>query len=365
MTTQSALEGALWYYKNNISNTKVIYMAFDPNQPFGAQQAEPQSAPTMSEDQIRSMRGDLAKAATPPGVTPAPTPTEPTLNIPAKPLFDADEPAFSPNTSNQMPPSVDDLIAQGGSKKKMMWVVGGIIGVLVLGAVGYFVIYPMISSVGSGPTVPTDPTVPVVPVDPQPIQPIAPQGHVSAFVNQPENQTATAVLPLPLSRNAIAGALTQIAQTAKPGLTEVTFTTGTNNAPAALPGFITALTPGFANAGNAALLFEDDFTAFTYKDAQGVWPGYVLSLKPDFKADDLRAWFAGLEKSPLSNFFIVNPGTMAPFKDGTVNGKYADRYSGGTTPGASLGYLMLPQQSKVIISSSFTGIKESLRLMGL
>jgi hypothetical protein len=136
-------------------------------------------------------------------------------------------------------------------------------------------------------------------------------------------------------------------------------------APAVFSKFMSTVAPSAAPSATTAQLFADDFTAFVYKDEKGVWPGYVASLKPGFSADTIRDWFSAIEKGTVSEFFISDPGKMGAFANGKVNGKYDDRYSSGTAAGASFGYLMFPQQGKVIISTSFTGIKEALRLMGL
>jgi hypothetical protein len=339
----------------------------EPNQPFTPPSDGNQP---LTEQQIRALRSDLGSS--PSSEPPRQAPAEPHLNIPSasdKPVFDADEPAFSPNTINQLPqsapaaggaPSVDELIAHEGKKKTMLWIMGGGAGVIVLGLVGYFAIYPMLSSVGDGA-----PTTPDVPGAVQPNQPVQPAvvPHVSAFVNEPESKKI-AVITGVLSRDSIVSALVKEAQAAPLGTSEIQFRLESG---AAIPfgTFLSALAPGFTDASKANLLFVDDFTAYLFKDEKGSWPGFVATLRPNFAAADLRSWFAALEKSPLSNFFIVSPGTMSEFKDGVVNGKYPDRYAPGTTPGASLGYLMLPTQNKVLISSSFVGMKEGLRLMGL
>lgn len=322
---------------------------------------QPETQQSLTEQQIRTLRSDLG--------SPVP-PAEPTLTIPQNTpsTFDADEPAFSPNTMNQMGPSVDELIAAESKKKTLWWILGGAGGVIVLGLVGYFAIYPLLAKIDAAPdaavvtpTTPTTPTTPSTPVEPLP--PTTTPAHVSAFVNEPEARSI-ATVSLPLSRNAILEMLIKQAENAKPGMTELVVADSTG-APIPFGTFIAALTPGFTEVAKANLLFTDDFTAFILKDEKGSWPGYIANLKTGFVADELRSWFASLEKSPISNFFIVSPGTVAPFKDGTVNGKYADRYAPGSTPGASLGYLVLPTQGKMVISTSFTGLKEAIRLMGL
>lgn len=333
-------------------------MALDPEVPFGG--AEQPTTPPLTESQIRAMRGDL-------GATPSTN--EPTLSIPKAPVFDAEEPVFTPGTVNQMPEqSVDQIIAAQNGKKKLLYVFAGIVGVFLLGAAGYFVIYPMFSP--GEPATPTQQNAATAPVVEQPAAvassttPQAPKSsHVSSFVNDPDSRT-TAVLTGALSKNAINDALIAAATAVAEGTHELIFI---NENAGGIPfgPFLTALAPSFPDVAKTNLLFTDDFTAFMHKNAGGEWPGYVLTLKPGFAAEDLRAWFSSLEKAPLVSFFLINPGKFSAFKDGTVNNKYPDRYAPATTPGASMSYLMLPQQNKVILSTSFDGLKEALRLMGL
>jgi hypothetical protein len=315
--------------------------------------------PMLTEEQIRMMRGDLQPTRPAAG-------NEPSLNIPpasSGPIFDADEPSFSPNTTNQMPASVDELIAHEGGKGKLWWIVGGVVAVIILGFVGYFVLYGLINS---APTVtPSNPETTEIPTIPQtpvaPTQPTAP-ANTSAFINEPDAQTE-AVLQNPLTRADIVKTLTNQGAIVDEGITEIKLT-GSNGSPL-FATYFAALASDFTAHAKTGSLFVDQFATVIYRDAKGSWPAYVISLKTGFSADDLRAWFMALEKTAPANFFLATPGKMAPYKDGVVNGKYADRYAAGTTAGASLGYLMLPQQNKVIISTSFDGMKEVLRLMGL
>ncbi len=330
-------------------------MAIDQNNGLtSSAQGIPTERP-MTEQQIRTMRGDLN-----------PMPSEPQLSVPAAPgnttkvVFDGDEPSFSPNTVNQMPASVDALIAGHERKKTLWWVIGGVVIVVALGAVGYFVIYPMLTAAPAEPAPATE-----LPVTPQPVTPAQPETpeKSSAFINDP-GSVATITISDPISRTGIVTGITKAASTAPAGVTELLIN-GSGNNPLPFGPFLAAVATGFTEAGSANLLFNDDFTAFMYKDENGVWPGYVATLKPGFDPQALKGWFTSLEKAPVKNFFTGDPGKMAAFKDGLINNKYPDRYATGASAGASFGYVMLPQQQKVVISTSFAGLKEALRLMGL
>lgn len=324
-------------------------MAIDPN--TGLDQSAQNNQPQMTEEQIRAMRGDL----NPPAGGPS---AEPQLSVPpastntTKVIFDGEEPAFSPNTLNQMPSSVDALIANHSSKKTLLWTVGGIMLVAILGAVGYFIVYPMLA-VEPAPIV----EVPVTP------QPPAPPVRTSQFTVAP-TATASIVISGPLAREALTAGITKESTSAPTGVTELVFSAEGGTALPLGPLF-SALLPGFTEVAKTNILFEDTFTAFIYKDQAGAWPGYVATLKPGFDAAALKAWFTSLEKSPLKEFFVNDPGTMSAFKDGMINEIYPDRYATGATAGASFGYVMLPEQQKVVLSTSFAGLKEALRLLGL
>ncbi|MBI2888943.1 MAG: hypothetical protein HYY10_03405 [Candidatus Liptonbacteria bacterium] len=55
--------------------------------------------------------------------------------------------------------------------------------------------------------------------------------------------------------------------------------------------------------------FADTFAMFVYRDKQGLWPGYVLTLKPAENWLFLKDEVAKLESSPkLANFYLADPG---------------------------------------------------------
>ncbi len=314
-----------------------------------------QNGQPLTEQQIRTMRGDLTASPV----------AEPQLQVPVKPVFDADEPAFTPTTNNQLPSSVDDLIAQEGKKKTLWWIVGGIGGAILLGAIGYFGIYPILSSPPSVPaepvaaTPPAEPAVPTTPAQPLPPTPIA----TPTFI-KPTAGMAVIVLPATYGQQEISTALIKAGQTAANGLTALTITDEKGGV-VSFAKLLTTVAPTTPDIAKANLLFAEETTSFIYKDKTGAWPGYVGALKPGFASADLRAWFSGLERGKLAPFFLVNPGAFAPFKTGVIGDTYQDRYAAGKTAGASFSYLMLPETNKVIVSTSFDGLKEAMRLMGL
>lgn len=319
-------------------------MAFDPNQqgiPTPNINPEPQPAPTspasVGEQQVRTMRADLGAPVPPAGG--------------GLPSFDAEEPAFTPETTNQIP-SVDQIVSEGGTKKPF-WIIGAVAGFLVLAAVGYFVVAPMFNKTTTPETpavvTPTPPgTQPLVinpPVNPPEAgKPVA--VHKTQFINPPV-ATVTEKL-VGMTQADIKGAMVRIGQTASQGLTEIVFT-DTSGTPVSLGAIMSAL-------GVATTDFTADATVFIFKDDKGIWPGYI----GEGNTAGVTTLIEG--NKMLASLFIVNPGTLSAFKGGTIN-NLPDRYAPGSTVGASLGYLV--KNNKLLISTSFPGMKEALRLMGL
>lgn len=331
-------------------------MAFDPIHPENQSQPagtppQPAAAPAQNpaEQSIRTMRQDLGATATPPAPQGGQT-------VSALPSFDAEEPAFTPETTSNATQVASFDQGTGQNKSHTAWLIGGIGIFIVLGLVGYFVVYPLLTkSPDANELASTPPAAPPAP-------PAAP-GHKSQFVTVPAD-IATQTISIgengALSLTEIKGALVTAASTAKPGVTEVVLT-GPQGQAIPFGAVLKTLVPEVA-VTDPSQIFEDDGTFFIFKDATGSWPGYASKVKSGVDTAALFAFGQQLEKSKLENFFIVTPGKLAAFKDGTV-GTLADRYSSGATPGASFGYTT--EKNVLLISTSFSGMKEAVRLMGL
>jgi hypothetical protein len=322
--------------------------------------------------------------------------SEPKLSIPqsgqpsGKPIFDADEPVFTPNTvtniapqartmvspqqqmMNQAPapqattaptaqmPTIDSLIAKSQSKKRSMMFVFVGAGLLVLAVAGYF-LAPMLLKTKT-PVVVENAESPVRPIEPT--QPATPQEPETAFFSlfsvKPESR-ATAVIDGALTMEVLNKTL--LDNTQKEGLTEIKIMTKAG-ASIAFSDAINVLAPSLAE--KTASIFTPGMSIFTFSDKTGIWPGYVAKLKADSTPELIKDWFTEIEKTTAkANFFIVKPGTLSAFKNGLINNVIPDRYAPGTTAGASFSYLIIPDQKIVVVSTSFAGIKEAVRLLGL
>jgi hypothetical protein len=355
-------------------------MAFDPNNagiPTPNINPQPtmggQVSPEPTEQQIRTMRGDLGASN-------------------GLPVFDADEPVFTPETSNQMPeqissptpartpaqaptqnfaeiPTVDQLVADG--QKGAPWMmIGGVAGFIVLALVGYFFVYPMLTdNKPASPATPATPIVPVTPIAPaKPVEPIKPVViHKTQFMVAPTatvNQTVNPLANGIVKQAEIKGGFVSQGQTAKQGITEIIFADSKGTS-ITFDAIISSLMGSDFSSDTFKMfsnIFENDGTFFIYKDEKGIWPGYIAEIKGTADASSVAEFSKWMEKAYLEDLFVVDPGTLAPFKNGTI-GKLTDRYSAGSTAGASLGYLTT--KNKLLISTSFAGMKEAIRLIGL
>jgi hypothetical protein len=334
------------------------------------------------EDQIRSMRADLANGA------------EPKLNIPSsgKPIFDADEPVFNPNTTNPMQAqrmtaqaptpatpaepmqnpgvSVDDLIAQQKGKNKLGTIIGAVVGLVVLGIAAYFAV-PLFTKTSDAPIATTDnnPSVPSAPVTPgEPTMPVdqgtpdktpAKPAIPSLFMAQADKQVLVTV-PKAVTPESLRDAFTKNAQDS--GSAELILSKGSGS-PLTFNEIIGALAPSLK--AQTEKIFTGIVTSYALTDGEGIWPGYVAKLNDAATPDQIKQWFAALEKTNKANFFVSNPGTFGAFKNGVIAGNYPDRYSPASNSPASFSYLILPEKKVVVVSTSFSAIKEGVRLLGL
>ena len=105
-----------------------------------------------------------------------------------------------------------------------------------------------------------------------------------------------------------------------------------------------------------------DFTAFLYYDANGVWPGYVAKLKSPAGADKLKFEFLPvMELFDLGSLYLA-PVSLQPFKDGKYN-SLETRYAVGSAPGASFNYAFAGDY--LVLSTSFNGFKAAVMALGL
>ena len=265
---------------------------------------------------------------------------------------------FSPETENQFPPQspkppmnnmpIEEEPSHEGRKKAMVWTVSGV-GIVALGLVGYFVIYPMLF-----------PSAPPAPPTPPPAPPVVLIPHTSYFTSAPPLKGTINVSGDPSFALTV---LQTLATTPPPtgiDFQEVEVTDSAGQMP--FKNFFTAFGTSIT-ADQLGTWFEDDFTAFAYYDTNGVWPGYIVKLKTGVTADAAKQGLAALETSDLTKLYLFPPGDVqgGGFKDGGVNGK-SSRYVVFSTPGSAFSYTVI--DSYVLFSTSYDGAKRAATLLG-
>lgn len=254
---------------------------------------------------------------------------------------------MGPDTENQMP----GRVAGGSSGRKMALWIGSIGGIIVIGLVGYFVVYPLLFPATPPPAPPAPPTPP----------PSAALQHHSLFATAADAQAKIRLADVSLFN--ISDELGTVADSelASGKIQEVEIAdTGDSQVPAAA--YLGTFGLG-VSAANLAAWFEDDFTAFMYYDANGKWPGYVLKLKPGVTAAAAVAGLQPIESADLSVFYLNPVGSPSGgFKTGNVNGKPARYTVFPDRAGAAFDYAVL--DGHVLISTNYDGAKKAAVLLG-
>jgi len=107
--------------------------------------------------------------------------------------------------------------------------------------------------------------------------------------------------------------------------------------------------------------FSPDVTVFAYKDAKGIWPGYIFKLKPTenwlFLKDDVAKIEAMTAK--IENFFLNSPGNPSAggFKDDSIDNS-PFRALAFSRPGATFVYGWY--RGYLVFSTSVDGLKEAM-----
>lgn len=287
-------------------------------------------------------------APTPPLVRPAtpPVPPKPEVKIATGGPAQAGKPDFFSPETFEPTPLPAGVKTNSNLVRNIMLIVVALIFIGAVGAVSYFVVFPLLFPSKVAVTTPTPPVT-------------APLTHRSYLV-----KPAAAQAELKLSDHkylTIAAALQgeSFNQLSEGKSKEVAFSENGQQLPFAT--FLTSVAP-VTTALTDAGYFEQDFTAILYYDANGVWPVYVAKLKAGVSAADAINGVKTIEGVlDLNNFYLASPGTFAAFKDGKI-GNYATRYAVGGQSGASFNYGVLGNY--FVLSTSYNGLKAAMPLLG-
>ncbi len=349
-----------------------------PAQPQYTQPKPPPPPPP--EITIRTMKSDLESLKETGGAPPSPKPfTPPELKkeyqpptLPAQPAAPA-PPKIAPADFGQPQkmeapkpmapaPAATPIIEEEsnrGSRKMFVWG-ASLATVIGVGLLGYFILFPMLFPAQTPPPAPaiTTPTTEqsTTPEIPGEITPPAaePLIHQSLLTS---DGLATIQLPT-VDRTALMAALQQEAQKPNPAGTLIEI--GMNDLSGQFPAgnLFAMLLPSEAETLGA--VFESDFTAALYHDADGAWPVYVFKLHLESSIVEAQTAIQSLENSQaLQNFFLSDPGTpnAAGFRDGQVNGLQT-RYLTYDKRGAALNFAW--SGDRAVISTSYNGLRKAL-----
>lgn len=322
------------------------------------------AAPPPPDVSIRTMASDvksLEQGETRPVPERVPSPVAPPRAEPAAPT-----PAAAAIEA-QTPPET----APKPKRRRFLWLALGVVVVMGLGALGYFVVYPLFfgESAPPRPTPLWEPTPSPTPSPPQRahrsfLRPETPlfERTVAFYGLNPDGSTRRLDMTL-LKETLGASIAAEANQTVPPPrFVELTFLDADQN-PLPLSSYLPLLAP--VSAENLASRFEDDFTPFFYHDEKGVWPGYVAKLKDGAGAEQAKLSL-NLETIPLEPFYerayaAIALGEIDPFKDGTLAG-FPARYAATDLPGAVFEYAWL--DTYLLISTSYPGAIEAARRLG-
>ncbi len=244
-----------------------------------------------------------------------------------------------------IPPGVE---VKGGGLKTVLLILLAVIVVGGVGALAYFVVFPLLFP----------PSVPVT--APPPVQVPSLAQHKSFLVSPPAAEAEIKLADRSYLTIITALQSESFTQLADGQFKEVKISDNRGQVPFA--GFLGGITPA-ATALGVQDWFEDDFTAVLYYDPNGAWPLYAARLKDGVDAATVASGFKQIESVlDTANFYLTTPGSFAEFKDGKI-GNYATRYSVGTQLGASFNYGVFGRF--FVISTNFNGLKVALPLLGL
>jgi hypothetical protein len=365
---------------NNQNNNPFPGGMMPPNKELGTGEGEsPLAIPDIKPENLaaRTMNSDLASIQNQGGGQPVaytPNPMQPKTEVFVPPQAEI-APMNPATVPTEMPVTIETPTTN--NKKPIILGLASFVIVIALGAIGWFVIYPNFSATTEESIKEEFPasSLPTT-EDPQPAMPpeenTPPETPTSSATTTPE------VMPAFIHSSFF--------KTAADAVSEFNFEPATaENYKKAFPGgtaevalfrevvfksgqvaykssdLLGLLAP--KSLGQEANLFNPDFTAFSYTDKNGVWPGLVLKIA-EGKKEAVTTALKTLETSEEAAAFFggTAPGAAKTWKDGKV-GTYAGRYLTFTTVGASLNYAVAGDYA--IISASYTGAQEVAKRLGL
>ena len=297
-------------------------------------QATPVVPPPPSEVSIRTLDSDLKSMALSGGDTPVPR------NI----LFTSPSADVEPRHRNWVTP---------------IFILTALLG---FGAIGYFIIYPLLFS----ETQPSELQPPNTPLPPNSSsQGLVPDFEHESFFSLVSDEALTLevteaardvsdLLTLPQRLSGLVSSLPSSIS-----FVEVEFQKKIRK-PLAVSDFFTFTKIKFFDSDFILTHFVPDFTFFVFRDGGGQWPGMVLKLKPGQDFFPLRTHISEIERSPdLEVLFLEPPGPRSGAFQDVLLKTQSYRTAPFSLPSAALSYGMVRQY--LVIATSQAAFEEALR----
>ena len=329
-------------------------IATPPN--FSARTSSSVPPPPAPDIGIRTMASDLSSLKSTGGLEAKPTTFQPADFTKA--------PVFNPPKAVSTPGATTNVVLPAHQSRSLLIVAVSAVLVVIAGLVIYFFVWPLIFPAESNTLNPvtTDTTEEQAPPVTN-VPAVTPQlTHQTFFIAAPASTSSTVNLAT-LTLAEIQTALTAAISGAQPQtLTETNLSL--NNSPVDATAFMAIAFPELDQAVIGAN-FDKDMTTFVYKDANGSHPGYIFKLNNLTNLAAVSAAVKGIESSAnLPNLFLTSPGAaVGVFKDSITVGDAKARYINYSTVGNSFNYAWF--NNYLVVSTSFSGFKEALKLLGL
>jgi len=315
---------------------------------------------------VRTMASDLNSTQESGGGAPRPY-TPPPSAPPVSPAAEPEkEPVFKPSEISAVQGTGQmaqiPISSRKKSSKTLVWAIVIALIVIGLAALGYFVIYPILTT---EPEITVPPPPPPSPVEIPTSTPTTtielpppPEAYISLFKTILATTTETTLSGF-LGLTDVKTSLNAPTSTT-PAIKEVVWRD--DQGKLLTFGQLTSLLIPQVLSTTTADMFISNFSAFVYSDSRGAWPGYVFKLKPDAVTAAAQANFKSeFEKASaltLENLFLTIPGTPQTWRQGKT-GTITHYYLVFPTLNTSLTYALVGD--KLIVSTSYDGFKEALK----
>jgi len=280
------------------------------------------------------------------------------------------EPVFKPETINQMP---GEVVGAKSKNKKIIMFVTIVLGVVALGFLSYFIIYPILfppidDLTSNGENVTTPPPVvggaPDTNTEEATSEPTPPSQlvHVSFFAGAP-----AATTKIDLDSLSFSGVQFVLKSEANKPITDgllKELILSKNGSQISFRDYFLLFIEGGDEAADRFIelnQFGDDFTTFFYYDELGAWPGYIVKMNFGVDGDNIMTQLKKVESSfALRSMYPTDPGAFQAFKDGKLD-SVPTRYTLSDSPGVAFNYGVFGQY--LVFSTSYDGLKNAVPLL--